>query len=149
MKLLGSLVLIVASLTLAGCSATPVSSPAQSNTDAPTTSTTVNVDPCAGAQNWTEAASLMGSKAFIRGPVKSVLHETSSTGEPTFINIGADYPSPSRFTVVIWGKSRSQFATPPETAYDGATVCVRGRVQDYRGVAQMQVSSPSQIITGS
>lgn len=142
MKRVAIAALCAVPLVIAGCG----SSTSASSTPVPTIpAATPKADPCAGAVSWTEASSLEGETAFIKGPVKSALYESSSTGEPTFLNIGADYPSGSRFTVVIWGKNRDAFPTEPDIEYDGETVCVRGRVEDYRGITQMQVSSPSQI----
>lgn len=138
-----------APLALTGCSTAAAPSPTVPATQGTASTPEITASKCAGAKNWSQASSLVGSDAFITGPVRSVLYETSSTGDPTFLNIGADYPRADRFTVVIWGKNRSQFVPPPESAYRGETVCVRGRVQEYRGVPQMQISSPSQIVIDS
>jgi hypothetical protein len=67
-----------------------------------------------------------------------------SNGSPTFLNLGVDYPSPRRFTVVIWGRNRARFGAP-ERRYRGRTICVRGFVSTYRGLPQIEATSPSQI----
>ena len=103
-------------------------------------------DACAGATSWRNAGAKEGQTAFIEGPVKSALYMTSSNGDPTFLNVGVDYPNNNRLTVVIWGDDRGAFPKRPEVMYDGETICVRGRVQDYNGVSQIEVSKPSQII---
>ena len=136
-------------LIIVGCSTTATPPPSVPAASPQGTSPAIQSTACAGATDWSTASSLVGSEAFVKGPVKSVLYETSSTGDPTFINVGADYPRSDRFTVIIWGKDRSRFTPAPESMYRGETVCVRGRVQEYRGVAQMQVSSPSQIVVDS
>lgn len=102
-----------------------------------------------GSPSWSRASTLVGSQALVGGPVESVLYEPGPTGSPRFLNIGVDYPNPDRFTVIIWGTNRASFVPKPEAAYRGEAVCVRGLVRRYRGVPQMQVSSPDQIIIDS
>lgn len=72
-------------------------------------------------------------------------YASSSKGKPTFIDIGAAYPSKSRLSITIWGKNRSAFSTPPEKLYEGKTIAVRGKVYLYDGVCNVEVTSPDQI----
>ena len=65
-------------------------------------------------------------------------------GRPTYLNLDRPYPN-QPFTVVIWGDDRSSFSPPPEKAYDGKKICVRGTVSAFRGQPQIVVTSPSQI----
>ena len=102
-------------------------------------------DGCRGGMSWTRADSAEGSHAVIRGPVVGARHVREASGEPTFLNIGADYPSPSRVTVVIWGQDRGDFSRPPEKLFSGRTICVSGLVRDYKGASEVFVSDPSQI----
>jgi len=99
---------------------------------------------CAGAVSWTRAKSMIGRVATIKGPVAGAFHAASSNGSPTFLNIGADYPSSRRFTVVIWGRDRWKFGSP-ERRYNGKTICVRGLIKPYQGVAEVFATSPSQL----
>lgn len=94
---------------------------------------------------WYQAKSHVGEKRSVRGPVKGTEYSTSSTGRPTFLNVGKDYPNKGRFTVVIWGKDRGNFPFRPEVKYRGRTIIVTGRISTYKGVAQMYVRSPSAI----
>ena len=66
-------------------------------------------------------------------------------GAPTFINVGADYPDSSRFTVIVWGQDRDAFTKAPENSYDGTKLCVSGHITNYRGLPQMEVSGPDQV----
>ena len=100
---------------------------------------------CAGAVSWQNASRLIGRTATVRGRVAGTKYASSSTGSPTFLNIGVDYPSSRRFTVVIWGRNRAGFGAPERT-YRARTICVRGYVGSYRGLPQMQARSPSQIL---
>lgn len=105
------------------------------------------VDPaaCPGSTNWDEAASVEGQDTTIRGPVAGVSYRPDVNGAPTFINVGADYPDSSRFTVIVWGQDRDAFTSTPENTYKGKKVCVSGKVASYRGLPQMEVSGPDQI----
>ncbi len=70
----------------------------------------------------------------------------TANGQPTFLNVGKDYPDPGRFTVLIWGEDRANFSTPPEDAYAGVTICVTGSVQTYEGVPEVVVHDPAAIL---
>jgi hypothetical protein len=97
---------------------------------------------CSGSSRWTHAARLEGRVATVRGPVAGTSYRPDVNGAPTFINVGADYPDDSRFTVIIWGADRSKFPDSPESTYDGVKLCVRGFVTIYRGVPEIEVRDP-------
>lgn len=99
---------------------------------------------CAGAVNWTQANRVVGRVATIRGRVVGTKYAVASNGSPTFLDIGATYPSARRVTVVIWVENRAKFGTP-ESRYWRQTICVRGKVHRYAGVPEIEASSPSQI----
>ena len=99
---------------------------------------------CSGAISWNTAKSAVGRIATVKGRVVDAKYARWSNGRPTFLDLGRAYPSPSRFTIVIWSENRASFGTP-ERRYLGRTVCVRGRVSTYKGVAQIEAVSPSQI----
>ena len=99
---------------------------------------------CQGTISWRVANSVVGRLATIRGRVAGTRFASSSNGSPTFLNIGVDYPDPRRFTVVIWIENRASFGRP-EVRYRGHTICVRGVVESYRGVPEIEARSPSQI----
>jgi DNA/RNA endonuclease YhcR with UshA esterase domain len=96
---------------------------------------------------WNEAGSHIGEAATIEGPVIAAVYANTSNGEPTFLNVGRDYPDPDRFTVVIWGADRGNFEPAPEDQYSGQTVRVTGTVVDYQGLPQIEVATPSDIET--
>lgn len=99
----------------------------------------------AGAISWEDARAHVGETVTIYGPVTRSKYASTSNGSPTFIDIGASYPSDNRVTMTIWGKSRSAFPSSPEGMYNGKTVCVTGEVYLYKGVCNIEVTSPSQI----
>lgn len=99
---------------------------------------------CRGAVTWQSARNYVGRTATVKGPVASTKYAVSSTGSPTFLDIGAAYPSSRRFTVVIWSQRRARFGSP-ERRYRGHTICVRGLVESYQGLPQIEATSPAQI----
>jgi hypothetical protein len=100
---------------------------------------------CPGAVPWSSASSYSGQSITVSGPVISTDDSSSSNGAPTFLNIGADYPDPSRFTVVIWGENRANFPSAPEDLYRGKSVCVSGTVTIYQSRPEIEVTAPGQI----
>lgn len=95
--------------------------------------------------SWEEAKWHIGERVTVCGPVVGTTYAFSSKGQPTFINIGRNYPDPNRFTVVIWGTNRHKFSPPPDIYYRGKTICVYGLITEYKGIAQIEATSPSQI----
>ena len=99
---------------------------------------------CAHAVPWQHAGRMVGRVAAVTGRVAGTYYAVSSSGSPTFLNIGVDYPSTRRVTAVIWRENRGRFGRP-EVRYRGRTVCVRGYVDTYAGAVSIKLSSPSQI----
>jgi endonuclease YncB( thermonuclease family) len=97
------------------------------------------------ALQWSEAIDHIGETATFTGKVIGTRYASSSNGKPTFLNVGADYPNSNRLTILIWGSDRSNFSSAPEKLYAGKTIVVTGYVELYDGVAEIQVSTPSQI----
>lgn len=100
---------------------------------------------CDEAIGWSEASRHIGEESIVRGSVEGATFADYVNGSPTFLNIGADYPSQARFTALIWGGDRPKFGTPPETAYDGKEIAVTGTITSYEGIPEVEVSEPSQI----
>ena len=99
---------------------------------------------CRGAVSWERASNLVGRVATIQGTVVGTHYAATSNGSPTFLNLGADYPSPSRLTALIWKENRAAFGRP-EVRYRGHAVCVHGLVSSYQGAAEIVLRSTSQI----
>ena len=92
-----------------------------------------------------DASNHIGERVTVYGPVVDTHYASTSNGQPTFLNIGKSYPASDRFTIVIWGSNRHKFPSSPETYYSGKTVYVTGLITTYKGAAQIEASSPSQI----
>lgn len=85
-----------------------------------------------GGLGWDEASDHVGTVQRVCGPLMS----GRETADGTFVNIGEDYPSPDRFTFVLW----DTYIDPIEP---GTTVCGSGKIRLYKGVAQMDVRDAS------
>lgn len=96
---------------------------------------------------WNEAKYHIGERTTVYGPVASTKWATSSKGQPTFINLGNAYPNTNRFTIVIWAENRGNFPFAPESYYIGKTISVTGLITEYKGVPEIEATSPSQIHT--
>jgi DNA/RNA endonuclease YhcR with UshA esterase domain len=88
---------------------------------------------------------MVGRRATIRGRVVDSYFASSSSGQPTFLNMGHAYPNPSRFTIVIWRENRGTFGGSPENRFLGHVLCVTGLVQTYGGVPEIIARSAAQI----
>lgn len=63
----------------------------------------------------------------------------------TFINAGAAYPK-SPLTIVILAKDLPNFKDSPATLYDNKQICVTGKVEDFKGKAEIVITKPEEII---
>ena len=102
-------------------------------------------DLCPGAIQWYDAINYIGTYATVIGPVVSAYWAQEEQGKPTFLNLGAAYPDPSRFTVLMWIDARWNFDFAPEEVYLGATVCVSGLIELYEGSPEMVIEGPEWI----
>ena len=136
--------LLVSLALLVGCG-TPASPSTTSPPIAPQTAATKSTTPTTAAILWSEAINHIGERTTVYGPVIGATYASSSKGQPTFLNVGKNYPDPARFTVLIWGSDRSKFSPAPEIQYKGRTIYVYGLIELYQGSAEIIVTSPSQI----
>lgn len=89
---------------------------------------------CAGDAprvEWDEAASHIGERARVCGPVAGVGHDKNDS----FINLGVNYPDPARFTIVAWDD--------PDAGDDlavGSRICVDGEISSYEGLPQIEAN---------
>ena len=68
----------------------------------------------------------------------------SAQGTPTFLNVGDKYPN-APLTLVIWGDTRKQFNTAPETIYTGQNVTITGKIILYKNKPEIIITDPKQI----
>lgn len=88
-----------------------------------------------GGLAWDAAAGYTGSTQRVCGPLASV----RGTPDGVFVNIGFDYPNPSRFAFVLWG----DWYLDPIAA--GSVICASGTIYLYEGVAQIEIAAPSDL----
>lgn len=98
-----------------------------------------------GRVEWTEAGRYVGENRTVCGPVAGTHFAEDSRGQPTFLNLGEDYPSPKRFVVLIWGDNRPDFPFEPESYYEGKTICATGDIQEYQGSYEVEIRSPDAV----
>ncbi|MBF0671786.1 MAG: hypothetical protein IR160_04285 [Salinibacterium sp.] len=85
-----------------------------------------------GGLGWDAAGQYAGTIQRVCGPLISA----RETADGTFLNIGQDYPSPTRFTIIFW----DLYLQPIQP---GATLCGSGEIYLYNGVAQMEMRDPA------
>jgi DNA/RNA endonuclease YhcR with UshA esterase domain len=90
-----------------------------------------------------DAASHVGEEATVCGEVTGAKYSSHRQRKPTFIDFGPPHPN-QHFTALIWGEYRDAFDYVPESLL-GKTVCVSGKITEYKGKAEIKVSDPSQI----
>lgn len=86
-----------------------------------------------------QALAHVGERACVEGVVTGAVFAQRSTGQPTFLDLGP------QFTAVIWIEDRPKFTPPPERLR-GRRVRVSGRIEVYRGKAQIVVRDPAQLV---
>ena len=99
---------------------------------------------CKNSVNWSHAKQYTGKKVAIQGPIVRVTQRQDVQGSPTWIEIGAAYPSESRLTLVVWGGDRSAFEPVISSQLQSRLVCVKGIVKLYRQLPQIELQSPEQ-----
>lgn len=90
-----------------------------------------------------EAASHVGETATVCGRVASATYAARSRGKPTFINLDEPYPR-HVFTGVIWIEDRAKFGQP-ETTLMGKSVCMSGKIGQFRGKPEIVLRSTEQL----
>jgi hypothetical protein len=90
-----------------------------------------------------DAVQHAGQTATVCGVVRSARYAPRTHAQPTFLNLDQPYPH-QVFTVVIFGHVRSKFGSP-EVAFAGKRVCDTGRIELYRGTAEMILNDPTQL----
>ena len=122
--------------------------PAALATSPPATaaSTSAAAPACPGAISWSEAKANVGQRRTVQGGVIRGNYASASNGQPTFLDVGNAFPNPSRFGIVIWGRNRGKFPSPPEQLYAGKTICVTGTIGIFRDVPQIEVEAPAAIV---
>ena len=109
---------------------------------------------CRNPLDWSFAKKYIGQVVTVIGPLVATKPMPNVTGSPMWLDVGNLYPSRSRLTVVVWGKHWSKFDARQlnakywsETIFDEvgyASICITGKVSEYKGVPQIELQDPSQ-----
>ena len=86
-----------------------------------------------------ESAKHIGENATVTDKVEDVYE---AKGGNVFLNLGGKHPNES-FAVFIPATSKSAFKD--FKVYEGKTISVSGKIEDYKGKPEIIVKSPSQI----
>jgi nuclease S1 len=90
-----------------------------------------------------DAAKHAGEDVTVCGIVAGAKYAAQVRGGLTFIDFGKPYPNAS-FTALIFAESRAKFGAP-EKGLQGKQVCVSGKVQLFKGKAEMVLTDPKQL----
>ena len=93
---------------------------------------------------WNDAKHHIGEYQTVCGPIKNTNYVSQSSGKPTFLDMGNSYPNSNRVTIIVWGKNRYKFSEP-EKYYLNKNICVWGKLFLYKGIPNIEISSPSSI----
>ncbi len=144
-----AIIMLLVILAFSGCGASNDES--SDNAVEPSTSTNVGdefestIGTFSDVVSWSDADQYVGEYVTVEGPVVSTYYAESSNGSPTFLDVGGDYSSAERFTVVIWEEDRDNFSSAPEDMYAGETIKVSGTVEMYKGSPEIEITSPDDI----
>jgi len=92
-----------------------------------------------------DAAKHLGEVVTICDRVYSGRFIENSKTQPTLLNMGAAFPN-HKLTILINFEDRKNFTGKPEDTYAGKTVCVTGKVIDYKGKPEIIVAKESELI---
>ncbi|APH38794.1 thermonuclease family protein [Methanohalophilus halophilus] len=91
--------------------------------------------------SYLEAGNHIGEVKTVEGRVVS----TAKNEEDGIIYLNFHEPYEGYFTVIIWQDSWSNFPQSPDIYYEGKDVLVTGKVKDYKGTPEIEISGVSQI----
>lgn len=90
-----------------------------------------------------DVSKYIGDSVIVCGKVEGMRYFENSKNQPTFLNIGANFPD-QKITVVIWGETRKLFTNKIEE-FNNKDICITGRITLYKERAQIVIDKPEQI----
>lgn len=123
---------------------TPPSGTATATGTTPQATATVALRPtfaCTGAVDFFAARAFVGEAATVQGRVMG----TTVRGDSVILFVGAAAEATLRLEVIIPSAGRATFAAPPETAFAGREVCVKGTVELVDNITTIEASSPDEL----
>lgn len=92
-----------------------------------------------------DVSKYVGKQVTICAKVYGVKFLDKSKSQPTFLNVGGEYPN-SPLTIMIEFKNRANFTPVPEELYKDKEICVTGEVVEFKGKYEIIVSKPAEIV---
>ena len=86
----------------------------------------------------------IGDSVTVCGKIFGGKFLSSSNNQPTFLNMGAEYPN-QLLSIVIWGNTRKLFSYKPEEKLKNKNVCVTGKIETYKNKPQIVIQQVQQI----
>lgn len=130
----------------------PTRRPSATARPSPTQAPVAASSACDGTLDWTDVADCLREEITFRGRIVGTSYNTSASGAPTFLNVGNDFPTTPRVTLVIWDDCREDFIArtgfPPEEYYRGTDVVVTGTAELYNGQPQVDLCAPGNRVSG-
>jgi hypothetical protein len=90
-----------------------------------------------------QAKDHVGETATVCGKVAGARYLESSNRKPTFLNFDKPFPD-HPFLAIIFGDNRAKFGKP-EAEYLQKDLCVTGKIIDYNGKPEIELTEPSQV----
>ncbi|MFN8282428.1 MAG: DNA/RNA non-specific endonuclease [Chitinophagales bacterium] len=97
-----------------------------------------------GKINSTQAKDFIGKEKCVCGKVVSTKFVENGKTNPTYINLDKKYPE-QVFTLMIFGQDRENFSYKPEEFLQGKTICIKGKIGEYKGTPQIIANKEKQI----
>lgn len=97
-----------------------------------------------GKINAEQAKEFIGKESCVCGKVVSTKFVENGKANPTYINLDKKYPD-QVFTLMIFGQDRTNFSYEPDVFLKGKTICVKGKIEEYKGSPQIIASKEKQI----
>lgn len=97
-----------------------------------------------GKINTLQAKDYIGKEACVCGKVVSTKFSENGKTNPTYINLDKKYPE-QVFTLMIFGQDRQNFSYKPEEFLQGKTICVKGKVGEFKGTPQIIANKEKQV----
>jgi endonuclease G len=91
-----------------------------------------------------QALYFINKECNVCGKVVGTRYNKNTETGITYLNFDKPYPD-SPFTVVIFGKDRINFTYEPEVYLKNKVICVRGKVQLYKGKPQIVADRQAQV----
>jgi hypothetical protein len=113
---------------------------------------------CKNPQDWAIARQKIGQVVTVIGPLLDTRPRSDITGSPLWMDVGKQFPEKNRLTVVVWGQNWNKFDMREldveswvqnfSNGQKNIPICIKGKVTEYKGIPQIELTTPDQIRIG-